>query len=139
MSLRLLAPEEKGKLVVSLAENFEMAEASLSGYEVVECESEYWAVSSAVLPLPLRKLKVESVGLLLARGREVITPTVAALQLFCEQHPDSLVLSRGDALSFIDRKAVAVNVPDGRKVVFYGGHALDLGEVRDGNLIRVRS
>jgi len=136
MSLRLLSPVEKYRLIASLDESYSMNSAFFSDYEIVEWEGGYWAVSPMVLALPLRKMRVESVGLLLARGRTLI-PTVAAIQLFCRAWPDPITLSRKDALAFIDRKAVAVNASEGRHVVFFGGRALDLGEVSGKRLSRV--
>jgi len=139
MSLRLLRPEEKLRLSSSLVEGYGQDEIDLDGYDLFEWEGGFWAVSPEVLGIPLRKLGVDSVGLLIARGVESPTPTVAALQLFCRPRPGLLSLTREDASSFIDRKAVAVDVPDGRHVIFFGGHALDLGEVRGGKLTRIRS
>jgi hypothetical protein len=140
MSLRLLATEEKNQLRVSLVESCGLDGDALEGCEVLEGEEGYWAVSPAVISLPLRKLKTDSIGILLARnGSSGLAPTVAALQLFAQPNEGSLRLSQGDASAFIDRKAVTVEVVDGRHVVFCSGHALDLGLVREGRLVRVES
>jgi hypothetical protein len=63
--------------------------------------------------------------------------TVAGLQLFARPRGDLITLTRGDAEAFIDRKPVAVDAVGGYHVVFSGGHALDLGRVREGRLLRV--
>ncbi len=140
MSLRLLAAEEKSQLLASLVESYGLDGDALEGCEVLEGEEGYWAVSPAVISLPLRKLRTDSIGILLARSRSSgLVPTVAALQLFARPHEDSLRLSQGDASAFIDRKAITVEAADGHHVVFCGGHALDFGRVRDGRLVRVES
>jgi hypothetical protein len=138
MSLRLLAAGEKHHLLALLTESYGMDGDALEGYEVLEGEGGYWAVSPTVLSLPLRKFKTDSIGLLLARSRGgSITPTVAALQLFSRPQRDVICLSRADASAFIDRKTVTVEATDGLHVVFYGRCALDLGEVRGDSLVRV--
>jgi hypothetical protein len=140
MSLRLLAAEEKRQLLASLAESYGVDEDALEGCEVLEGEEGYWAVSPLVTSLPLKKLRTDSIGLLLARSRGGgVTPTVAALQLFARPQRDALRLSKADASAFIDRKAITVETTEGLHVVFSGSHALDMGEVRDGRLARVKS
>ena len=140
MSLRLLAAVEKSQLWVSLVESCGLDADALESCEVLEGEEGYWAVSPAVISLPLRKMRTDSIGILLARSRSSdLVPTVAALQLFARPHAGSLRLSQGDASAFIDRKAVTVKAADGLHVVFCGGHALDLGRVKAGRLVRVES
>ena len=140
MSLRLLAAEEKSRLLASLVESHGFDGDALEGCEVLEGEEGYWAVSPEVITLPLRKLRTDSIGILLARSRSgSLAPTIAALQLFARPQEGAVRLSQADALAFIDRKTVTVDAPDGRHVVFCGDHALDLGRVRDGRLIRVES
>ena len=140
MSLRLLAAEEKSQLLASLVESYGFDGDALEECEVLEGEEGYWAVSPAVITLPLRKLRTDSIGILLARSRnDGLAPTVAALQLFARPQQGALRLSQTDASAFIDRKTVTVDAPDGRHVVFCGGRALDLGRVRDGRLVRVES
>ncbi len=139
MSLRLLPPEEKQRLSSYLTEGYGMDGTALEGYDLVEWEGGYWAVSPTLLELPLRKLSVDSVGLLIARGRGRPTPTVAALQLFSRPGPGFLSLSRENASSFIERKSIPVDTQDGRRIISFGDHTLDLGEVRGGRLIRVRA
>lgn len=140
MSLRLLAPEEKRKLLDSLVETYGFDEDALEGCEVLEGEEGYWAVSPDVITLPLRKMRTDSIGILLARSRsDNLVPTIAALQFFACPREGALRLTQADASKFINRKAVAVDAPDGRHVVFCGDHAIDLGWVRDGWLVRVAS
>ncbi len=140
MSLRLLAGEEKVQLLASLVESFGFDGGALEGCEVLEGEEGFWAVSPAVITLPLRKLRTDSIGILLARSRGGgLEPTVAALQLFARPRGDSIRLTEAQASAFIDRRTVAVEAPDGRRVVFLGTRAIDLGRVRDGRLIRVES
>ncbi|MCX6648533.1 MAG: hypothetical protein NTV61_03995 [Candidatus Bathyarchaeota archaeon] len=140
MSLRLLSAEEKRELLDSLAESYGFDGDELDGCEVLEGEEGYWAVSPEVITLPLRKLRTDSIGILLARSKDGgLAPTIAALQFFARPQNDALRLSQMDASKFIGRKAVAVDSPDGRHVVFCGDHALDLGRVREGRLVRVES
>jgi len=140
MSLRLLALVEKRELLDSLADAYGFDGDALGDCEVLEGDKGYWAVSPEVITLPLRKLVTDSIGILLARRRsDDLAPTIAALQFFACPRPDSLRLSQADATRFIDRKAVAVDASNGRHVVFCGDHALDLGWVRDGWLVRVAS
>jgi hypothetical protein len=140
MSLRLLALEEKKSLLDSLVEAYGFDGDALGDCEVLEGNEGYWAVSPEVIALPLRKLVTDSIGILLARRRsDDLAPTIAALQFFARPRLDSLRLSQADATRFIDRKAVAVDASNGRHVVFCGDHALDLGWVRDGWLVRVAS
>jgi len=140
MSLRLLPPEEKDGLIVSLAESYGFDTDALGGCEVLEGEEGFWAVSPAVIELPLRKMRTDSIGILIARGGDRgLVPTVAALQLFARPREGALSLSPADASEFVERKAIDVDAPDGRHVVFYGGRAIDLGRVREGRLLRVQS
>jgi hypothetical protein len=140
MSLRLLAGEEKDQLLASLVESYGFDGGALEGCEVLEGEEGFWAVSPEVITLPLRKLRTDSIGILLARSRGGgLEPTIAALQLFARPRDDSIRLTPAQASAFIDRKAIGVDAPDGRRVVFLGDHALDLGRVRDGRLVRVES
>jgi hypothetical protein len=140
MSLRLLAPKEKMELMDSLVETYGFDEEALEGCEVLEGKEGYWAVSPDVINLPLRKMRTDSIGILLARSRsDNLVPTVAALQFFARLREGALHLTQADASNFIDRKSVAVEAPDGRHVVFCGDHAIDLGRVRDGWLLRVAS
>ncbi len=140
MSLRLLPPEEKDELIASLAESYGFNTDALVSCEMLEGEESFWAVSPAVIGLPLRKMRTDSIGILIARGRlGGLTPTVAALQLFARPSEGTLSLSPADALKFVERKAIDVDAPDGRHVVFYGGRAIDLGRVREDRLLRVQS
>ncbi len=136
MSLRLIAGEERRLLLAHLAERYGFDGDALAGCEVLEGGEGIWATSPAVIGLPLSKLRTDSVGILIARGSEHV-PTVAGLQLFARPRGDSITLTRGDAEAFIDRRPVAVDAASGHHVVFSGGHALDLGRVRDGRLLRV--
>jgi hypothetical protein len=135
MSLRRIVGEERRLLLAGLTEGYGMDGEALEAYETLEGGDEVWAVSQDVIGLPLRRLRVESVGIMLARGR---TPTVAGLQLFARPSGDSITLNGGDAASFIDRKPVAVDAPDGLRVVFHGGVAVDLGNCKAGRLTRVK-
>jgi hypothetical protein len=140
MSLRLLAGEEKAQLLASLVESFGFDGSALEGCEVLEGEEGFWVVTPEVITLPLRKLRTDSIGILLARNRGGgLEPTVAALQLFARPRVDSIRLTQSQASAFIDRRTVAVEAPDGRRVVFLGDRAIDLGRVRDGRLTRVES
>jgi hypothetical protein len=136
MSLRRVVGEERRLLLAGLAEGYGFDAEALEGYETLEYEGGIWAVSPTVIGLPLRKLHVESVGILLTRGS---TPTVASLQLFARPRRDGIELDEGGAAEFIDRKPVAVDAPDGVHVVFHGGVALDLGYAKSGRLTRVKS
>ncbi len=140
MSLRLLPPEEKDRLIVSLSESYGFDADALGGCELLEGEEGFWAVSPAVIGLPLRRLRTNSIGILVARdGGGDLVPTVAALQLFARPREGTLSLSPADASAFVGRKAIEVDAPDGRHVIFFGGRALDLGRVREGRLLRVQS
>lgn len=136
MSLRRVVGEERRLLLNGLAEEYGFDAEALEEHETLEYEGGIWAVSPAVIGLPLRKLRVESVGILLVRGS---TPTVAALQLFARTKRDDITLSEADAISFIDRKPVSVDARDGVHVAFHGGVALDLGYVKSGRLTRVKA
>jgi hypothetical protein len=136
MSLRLIAGEERRLLLAHLEERYGFDGGALAGCEVLEGEEGIWVVSPAVIRLPLRKLRTDSVGILIVRGADQV-PTVAGLQLFARPRGDSITLTRGDAEAFIDRKSIAVVTAAGHYVVFSGGHALDLGRVREGRLLRV--
>ena len=140
MSLRLLPPEEKDRLIASLAESYGFDADALGGCEVLEGEEGFWAVSPEVIGLPLRRMRTDSIGILIARGGGGgLAPTVAALQLFASPREGALSLSPAEASAFIDRKSIEVDAPDGRHVVFFGGRAIDLGRVREGRLLRVQS
>jgi len=136
MSLRRIVGEERRLLLAGLAEGYGLDGEALEEYETLESGDEVWAVAPEVIGLPLRRLRVESVGIMLARGR---TPTVAGLQLFARPSGDAITLNGGDAASFIDRKPVAVDAPDGIHVVFHGGVAVDLGYCKSGRLTRVKA
>ena len=136
MSLRLIAGEERRLLLAHLVERYGFDVDALAGCEVLEGEEGIWAVSPKVITLPLRKLKTDSVGILVARGAEAV-PTVAGLQLFASSRSDSIILTHGDAAAFIDRKPIRVEATEEHHIVFSAGHALDLGRVREGRLLRV--
>jgi hypothetical protein len=136
MSLRRVVGEERRLLLAGLVEGYGFDAEALEGYETLEYEEGVWVVSPAVIGLPLRKLRVESVGILLVRES---TPTVAALQLFARPKGDAITLSEADASAFIDRKTVAVEARDGVHVAFHGGVALDLGYAKAGRLTRVKA
>jgi hypothetical protein len=136
MSLRLIAGVERRLLLDHLEERYGFDREAVAGCEVLEGEEGIWVVSQAVIGLPLRKLRTDSVGILIARGADHV-PTVAGLQLFARPRSDSITLTRGDAEAFIERRPVAVDAADGHHVVFSGGHALDLGRIREGRLLRV--
>jgi hypothetical protein len=136
MSLRLIAGEERRLLIAHLIERYGFEGDVLAGCEVLEGEEGIWAVSPKVITLPLRKLRTDSVGILIARGTEAV-PTVAGLQFFARPRGDSITLIHGDAASFVDRKPIPVDAVEGHHVVFSAGHVLDLGRVKDGRLLRV--
>ncbi len=134
--MRLIAGVERRLLLDHLVERYGFDGDALAEYEVLEGEGSIWAVSPKVITLPLRKLKTDSVGILVARGADTV-PTVAGLQFFANPRGNSIILTHEDAAAFIDRKPVAVDATEGHHVVFSAGHALDLGRVRDGRLLRV--
>ncbi len=136
MSLRRIVGEERRLMLAGLSEGYGMDAEALEGYETLESGDEVWAVSPGIIGLPLRKLRVESVGIMLTRGA---TPTVAALQLFARPMRDAVSLGEGDASAFIDRKPVAVDAPDRVHIVFHGGVALDLGYAKAGRLTRIKT
>jgi hypothetical protein len=140
MSLRLLSPEEKSRLLASFAESFGFDREALGACDVLEGEEGLWAVSPTVIGLPLRSMRTDSIGILIAReGNGGLIPTIAALQLFARPREDSIRLTQGDAAAFIDRTPIPVDEKDGRQVVFFGCLAIDLGRVREGRLLRVQS
>jgi len=136
MSLRRIAGEERRLLLAGLAEGYGFDEGALERYETLESGDEVWAVAPAVIGLPLQKLHVDSVGILLVRGK---TPTVAALQLFARPNGDAITLNGEGAFTFIERKPVAVDADDGVHVAFHGGVALDLGYARAWRLTRIKA
>lgn len=124
--------------MATLIEYYGFNSDTLKECELLEGEEGYWAVSPKVITLPLRKLKTDTIGLLIVRGkRSNVIPTIAALQLFARPKAGMLNLSRKDAMSFIDRKMVAVEWGDGLYVVFCEDHAVDVGRVKNGRLVRV--
>jgi len=136
MLLRMIAGEERRLLLAHFVERYGFDGDALVGCEVLEGEEGIWVVSSKVVTLPLRKMRTDSVGILVSRGAEML-PTVAGLQYFARPRGDSIILLQEDAAAFIDRKPIAVNAEEGHHVVFYAGHALDIGRIREGRLMRV--
>ncbi len=136
MSLRRIVGEERRLLLEGLGEGYGFDAEALGAYEALESGEEVWVVSPAVIGLPLRRMRVESVGILLTRGS---TPTVAALQLFARSREGAIDLGEADASAFIDRRPIVVDAPDGVRVVFHGGVALDLGYAKAGRLTRVKA
>jgi hypothetical protein len=140
MSLRVLSPAEKDRLLSLLEEQYGLDAGALEDCVLLEDGADIWVATREVIGLPLKALWTDSVGLLLARSREgAAYPTVAALQQFARSKQSALHLTREEAADFIERRPVRVEADEGLHVVFCGGHALDMGDVKDGRLQRVQS
>lgn len=103
----------------------------------MEDDSEIWVSKTSCLSRDLTGFNVESVGMMFARKKPLLEPTVNALQMFSSKtEKNAIQLSRQDALKFIKSLEINVQKPDGLYVVKHSKNALDLGVVEDKKLRR---
>lgn len=136
-NLRILNTRERMRVLDELSSRFGPDRMLFAGCSLMEDDSEIWVIKTSCLKQDLSGLDVESLGMMLARKKPLLEPTVNALQMFSSKtEKNAIQLSRQDALKFIRGLDIDVQKPDGLYVVRHSKNALDLGVVEDKKLRR---
>jgi len=136
-NLRILNSREKKRLIEALEGECQASFDSLKTLQILQGGSEYHATTTECLSINLQGLRIDSIGLRIARKtKEGINSTIHATQLFIQNPRKTVELDENQAKEFIQNRETPAEKPDGQYIITHKQKPVDSGTIKDKKLKR---